>query len=973
MSQAFDVFISYPGGSPETSEHVRRLDDLLRRDGLRPWIAERDRGRAHGTAKDWIFKALGETRAFIVCLSGRKAGHLGVFEAERAAARARRDDNYVICTVLLPGAEDDAVTALPAAFSEAPVFDFRAGFTSVAPLVPMLWRAILPERAVLLQEIVEEFQGGSRAVLITGPPGSGKTSLARIVAYLVRDEYPAGQAFITFEATRRTEGMADLVLRYFGLRSQPESLREYQRQLSRRAYFVLFDDVATPDLTELVPPFPSAALFVGRHAPQLNAPHKVFVVGPESGQDESEGEPSSTVQPGYTSDVPKGDDLLDIQGQVNALCSVIAAREVMPPLSIGLFGDWGSGKSFFIEKMRQRIEALAEATSNTESTAYCSAIHQISFNAWHYADANLWASFASHVFEGLTEAGTEPERLIEELESSQILLSRAKADREIAQKRVERAQQEEEQARNDRLEVKIELRDLRDASVESLAEEAEALPWIEEMREALHLVAGEDVSVEMMQELRSRRGAVRELGRRAWHWLAGIAILLVLAALLVLLAADSYAAAVPAVLAFLGFVRVLVGPVRWVAKAHELARTRALALKNQRDVKLKHRLEQLRLAELDAIRRQEEAQKQVEEAEQAMAEIRDGRRLFRFIEERSRADAYGKYFGVVALVRRDFERLANLIEEHADARNGLPRLQRIVLYIDDLDRCPADRVVEVLEAIHLLMASELFVVVIAVDPRWLLHSLQKRYSEEMPNDESEAVSGPQDYLEKIFQIPFALSPMGEDGYRRLLKMQFNIHYEVPMGDPRERSAGILVPASELSSSPSIQTAPRAAPDSIPLPAGIDLKPRGLIVNSYEVDFMAKLGGLIRTPRAAKRLTNLYRLLRASLSEAELEELLRFDDRTAGFCCVQLLLAIAISSPLLAAPLFREVLEKSKDRCSWWDLVDTWNPRSQERLWERVVEGMGPLRAEPLPRLATFAEWVPAVNRYSYGVTLMAMS
>ncbi len=47
----------------------------------------------------------------------------------------------------------------------------------------------------------------------------------------------------------------------------------------------------------------------------------------------------------------------------------------------------------------------------------------------------------------------------------------------------------------------------------------------------------------------------------------------------------------------------------------------------------------------------------------------------------------------------------------------LPELNRIVLYIDDLDRCPPKRVVEVLQAVHLLLAFELFVVVVGVDAR----------------------------------------------------------------------------------------------------------------------------------------------------------------------------------------------------------------------------------------------------------------
>ena len=49
-------------------------------------------------------------------------------------------------------------------------------------------------------------------------------------------------------------------------------------------------------------------------------------------------------------------------------------------------------------------------------------------------------------------------------------------------------------------------------------------------------------------------------------------------------------------------------------------------------------------------------------------------------------------------------------------------MQRIVLYVDDLDRCPSDRVVELLEAVHLLLAFALFVVVVGVGETRRFHS-----------------------------------------------------------------------------------------------------------------------------------------------------------------------------------------------------------------------------------------------------------
>jgi hypothetical protein len=68
-------------------------------------------------------------------------------------------------------------------------------------------------------------------------------------------------------------------------------------------------------------------------------------------------------------------------------------------------------------------------------------------------------------------------------------------------------------------------------------------------------------------------------------------------------------------------------------------------------------------------------------------------------------------------------------------------------------------------------------VVVGVDPRWLLHSLRqhsKAFQSQTENDESSEEertrwrSTPLNYLEKIFQIPFTLRPMGESGFGKMI-------------------------------------------------------------------------------------------------------------------------------------------------------------------------------------------------------------
>ena len=97
----------------------------------------------------------------------------------------------------------------------------------------------------------------------------------------------------------------------------------------------------------------------------------------------------------------------------------------------------------------------------------------------------------------------------------------------------------------------------------------------------------------------------------------------------------------------------------------------------------------------------------------------------------------------------------------------------MVLYIDDLDRCRTAQVVEVLQAVHLRLALNLFAVMVGVDPNWLIRSLRDQYPGVLADgrqagqaeEDANVAAHPADYLEKIFNIPFTLpsSQCGGDG------------------------------------------------------------------------------------------------------------------------------------------------------------------------------------------------------------------
>ena len=203
----------------------------------------------------------------------------------------------------------------------------------------------------------------------------------------------------------------------------------------------------------------------------------------------------------------------------------------------------------------------------------------------------------------------------------------------------------------------------------------------------------------------------------------------------------------------------------------------------------------------------------------------------------------------------------------------LPRIDRIVVYIDDLDRCPPDRVVQVLEAVQLLLAVPLFVVVVAVDPRWLLRSLTVHYREifetagpAAASQEGSWGSTPMQYLEKIFQIPFTLPPVDHTGYTTMVDALTapapRPDRSVP-GPDDDRSGSLAPPApATADTGPTAAAAARARPQPLPaVPVVERFDP--LALTDDERRLIALLGPpLVTTPRSIKRLVNSYGLLNA---------------------------------------------------------------------------------------------------------------
>jgi hypothetical protein len=251
-----------------------------------------------------------------------------------------------------------------------------------------------------------------------------------------------------------------------------------------------------------------------------------------------------------------------------------------------------------------------------------------------------------------------------------------------------------------------------------------------------------------------------------------------------------------------------------------------------------------------------------------------------------------------------------------------PDVERIVLYIDDLDRCPPKRVVEVLQAIHIILSLPLFVVVVAVDSRWLLDSLATYYREQFPDRAHHGERArPQQYLEKIFQIPYTLLPMSDFGYDTLVNALVLSAVPPPLLPPPPPRAGATRAAVTTGSGEQAATIARVGTPSASQPGpimrtarpeAIDLTPQSLELEAAEVAHLRRLSGLLPSPRSAKRLVNLYRIVRASLDDDELGELI-----AVWHPHVQLYLAIVLGSPVLAVRIFEKAMTGTLEDLARW--------------------------------------------------------
>lgn len=120
----------------------------------------------------------------------------------------------------------------------------------------------------------------------------------------------------------------------------------------------------------------------------------------------------------------------------------------------------------------------------------------------------------------------------------------------------------------------------------------------------------------------------------------------------------------------------------------------------------------------------------------------------------------------------DLARLAHRsvrnFEKHFEALLAETKLTRLVVVIDDLDRCLPAHVIDTLEAIRLFLAVKRTAFVITADELLVQHAVRHRF----PGMDALKSEVGQDYLEKMIQIPIRLPLLGRADLENYLNLLF---------------------------------------------------------------------------------------------------------------------------------------------------------------------------------------------------------
>ncbi len=562
----------------------------------------------------------------------------------------------------------------------------------------------------------------------------------------------------------------------------------------------------------------------------------------------------------FAADLPQGEDALGLGPSLQPLAELAVHRDTEAPLTIGLLGRPGSGKSFALGKLLAAIEALSAASANRDSAAFLSPILTVKIDALGFSDEPV-VSLAAALYEKL--AGAFPELAREAahaVRDPQVVAREAAEQLDIGRRRLDTERQNlaELESRRARLTETI-LFEQAGSQVDSYARANRAK--IESRLEGFG-ITGDAIQnyKSMLRDIAELGGTSARIGAalRAFWAFKGQTRLLVTAAILVLIglgcdAAIAHQAEWLAWLrganqAFLPTAAWLEAHVGWLGIVEQIAlagAALAVVINLWRGVRfLRPLFRGVGLLQAEVVHRRRDLDglyaHQMRRVDALAADVElTGRRA-------AEADRHAASAGAARLdqhaepspfdsmtlktqAERFFAALAAAVQRGwrgIDRVSATPLPRRIIIGLDNVDCLRPPEAYDLLDAASRGFAHSSFITVMAADPQRLAALAQ---SETAPSD---GVA-----LEKWVQIPVRVgSQLGDKDYASLVAQA--------LGRFEAASADIAVETT------------KSRPE-----------PLDWSVSAEELSLLTALAPLAGpSPRAVKRFINLYRIARAQAPE-----------------------------------------------------------------------------------------------------------
>lgn len=213
--------------------------------------------------------------------------------------------------------------------------------------------------------------------------------------------------------------------------------------------------------------------------------------------------------------------------------------------------------------------------------------------------------------------------------------------------------------------------------------------------------------------------------------------------------------------------------------------------------------------------------------------------------------SYGEHLGQVPVIRRQLENLCWLIIPQTESKaNATVNGGRLVVFVDDLDRCNSDCIINTLDAVRLVMNIPGTIVVLLMDQRIAMKAVAEKYGELADIDRDKNAIA-RDYIAKIVQLPIILAASNSENVNGYIREHLfgsaktskatsaSISARVAPSTPAVERGESVAPAAPLpDSKPVLQPAPATKDEATPPVAATLTQTRASTVTAASLEMGA---------------------------------------------------------------------------------------------------------------------------------------